>query len=96
MQVVVTLQDVIEVTKPRSQQISLDATPFYHLFNRCTRKAFLCGIDRLTGRSYEHHRGLIEQDMLSLSSIFFIDIAAFAVLSNHIHILVNVNQSDCD
>lgn len=83
------------MTKPRSQQISLEATPFYHLTNRCTRKAFLCGIDQLTGRSYEHRRHIIEQDILRLSSIFFIDVAAFAVLSNHFHIVVHVNQPDC-
>jgi len=83
------------VTKPRRQQISLDATPFYHCVTRCVRRAFLCGIDNNTGRSYEHRRHLIEHEMLRLSGIFFLDIAAFSVMSNHYHILLHVNEDDC-
>lgn len=83
------------MTKPRSQQISLDATPFYHCVTRCCRHAFLCGKDKLTGRSYEHRRHLIEHDILRLSSIFFIDVAAFAVLQNHYHLVLHVNRQGC-
>jgi hypothetical protein len=40
--------------KPRSQQISLSDTPYYHICSRTVRKAFLCGVDKETGVSYEH------------------------------------------
>ena len=83
------------MTKPRSHQICLDATSFYHCHARTVRRAVLCGKDRFTGRSYEHRRSLIEKDILRLSSIFFIDIAAFAVLSNHYHVVLHVNQPGC-
>ena len=82
------------MTKPRSQQISLDATPYYHCVSRCVRRAFLCGHDQITGRSYEHRRQQIEDDILRLGQIFFIDVAAFAVLSNHYHIVLFINQHD--
>jgi hypothetical protein len=39
--------------KPRSQQISLSDTPYYHICSRTVRKAFLCGVDKETGASYE-------------------------------------------
>ena len=78
--------------KPRKLQISLDATPFYHCVSRCVRRAYLCGSDPVTGRSYEHRRHQIEHDLLRLASIFYIDVAAFAVLSNHYHIVLHVDS----
>jgi len=83
------------VTKPGKQQISLDATPFYHCYSRCVRRAFLCGVDSHSGKSYEHRRQQIEDDLLRLASIFFIDVAAFAVRSNHYHLVLFVDQDEC-
>ena len=78
--------------KPRKLLISLYATPFYHCVPRCVRRAYLCGKDTVTGRSYEHRRHQIEHDLLRLASIFYIDVAAFAVLSNHFHIVLHVDS----
>ena len=67
------------MTMPRYAQLSLAETPWYHVVSRCVRRAYLCGIDHITGQSYEHRGDWVEQRIKQLSSVFTIDIAAFAV-----------------
>ncbi|TCS37695.1 transposase [Reinekea marinisedimentorum] len=82
--------------KPRSAQVSIDATPYYHCISRCVRRAFLCGIDVQTGVSYEHRRGWVEQKMLKLGQVFCIDVCAYAVMSNHYHVVLHINTQQAE
>ena len=77
------------VTKPREQLVSLGDTPYYHCICRCVRRAFLCGTNGK--QSFEHRRGWIADRVKQLSSIFTIDIAAYAVMSNHYHLVVHID-----
>jgi REP element-mobilizing transposase RayT len=77
--------------KPRKAQVSLETTPYYHCVSRCVRRAFLCGVDSLTGKSYEHRRQWIVDRIKQLSNIFAINTCAFAVLSNHYHVILHVD-----
>ncbi|MGB2741984.1 MAG: transposase, partial [Cognaticolwellia sp.] len=82
------------MTTPRKQQISLADTPYYHCITRCVRRAFLCGEDNHSGQSFEHRRGWIEEKLHFLTQVFAIDVCAYAVMSNHYHVVLFVDQEE--
>lgn len=73
-----------------ARNILIDATIalYYHLVSRCVRGAFLCGKDPFTGEDCSHRKQWLVQRMLHLAKYFAVEVNAFAVLSNHFHIVL--------
>ena len=55
------------------------------------RGAFLCGEDHLTGKNYEHRKDWVIERLRELDSIFTIDLCAYAVMSNHLHLVLRIH-----
>lgn len=79
------------MTSARRTLIDAETTPFYHIINLCVRRAYLCGEDNVTGKSFEHRRGQIVDNIKVLSNIFCIDICAYAVMNNYYHIVLKID-----
>ncbi len=59
---------------------------------RCVRRAFLCGEDSVTGQNFDHRKQWLEDRIYELASIFSIKICAYAVMSNHYHLVLHVDR----
>ncbi|MEX1214495.1 hypothetical protein [Saccharospirillum sp.] len=77
--------------RSRKSQIALEATSYYHCPSRCVRRAFLCGRDEHSGNDYEHRRGWIESRIMELARVYALDVCAYAVMSNHYHIVLHIS-----
>ena len=60
--------------QPRYTQIDIEATPYYHVISRCVRRAFLCGYDRVTERSFDHRKGWVVEKLAALAEIFAVHV----------------------
>ena len=80
------------MTQARRTQVDLDYTPYYHCIARCVRRAFLCGEDFYSGKSFSHRRQWIVDLIRKLSGVFCIDVCAYAIMSNHYHVILHVDR----
>jgi len=81
------------MTVARNQQICLEETPYYHVVSRCVRRAFLCGKDALTGKSFEHRREWLIDRIKQVTAVFAIDVCSYAIMSNHFHLVLRVGTT---
>ena len=80
------------MTIARRQLVDAAATPYYHCMARCVRRAFLCGWDEFSGNNYEHRKQWVVDRLSVLAQAFTVEICAYAVMSNHYHVVLGVRQ----
>ena len=81
------------MTQPRSQLVDPTQAGTFHCVNRCVRRSWLCGLDKYLGKSFEHRKSWVEARIIELGNIFACGIHAWAVMSNHLHIVVHMSPS---
>lgn len=78
--------------QPRYRLVDTKTTPYYHCISRCVRRAYLCGYDRATRKNFDHRKQWILDRIRKLSSVFAIDVCAYAIMSNHFHLVLHVDS----
>jgi len=77
---------------PRKSLICLEDTPYYHVVARCVRRAWLWGYDNYAAKDYSHRKAWVLQRLRHLADIFSIDLCAYAIMSNHYHLVLRVDR----
>jgi REP element-mobilizing transposase RayT len=76
------------MTRARRQLVDVSVTRYYHCISRCVRQAHLCG-DGLS-----HRKKWIENRLEKLSGCFAVSVCGFAVMDNHLHVLVRLDVDE--
>lgn len=82
------------MTRPnRGEQFVASEVCIIHAVQRCVRRAFLAGVDEKSGVDFSFRREWIRRRMEALASVFGVDVLTYAILSNHIHLILR-NRPD--
>ncbi len=73
------------MTIARAHLVDPAVTRWYHCVTRCVRRAFLLGEEMHDRKSWIEHR------LEELAEIFAMAVAGFAILDNHLHLLVRLD-----
>ena len=72
---------------PRIHQLP-ERPVWIHVISRCVRKAYLCGGG---DGKWDHRRQWVEDRLRELSGVFAVEVAAYVVMSNHVHAVVRMS-----
>jgi REP element-mobilizing transposase RayT len=78
------------MTIARAHLVDPAVTRWYHCVTRCVRRAFLLG------EGASDRKLWIENRLRELADIFGVAVGGFAVLDNHLHLLVRLDPAVVD
>ena len=78
------------MTLPRSKLVDVSVSRWYHCISRCVRRARLLG----EGEQVGERKAWIERRLEELNSIFAVSVGGFAVLDNHLHVLLRIDPDE--
>ncbi|MCZ6616982.1 MAG: hypothetical protein O7E57_02525 [Gammaproteobacteria bacterium] len=80
---------------PRSRLVDDQVPMFYHLVSKCVQGAWLCGIHPHTRIDYSHRKQWIIDRIGHLAQYFAVEVAAYAIMANHFHLVVYFDPNAC-
>ena len=80
----------------RSEIVESGTVGVYHCWGRCVRRAWLCGVDPVTGMDYEHRRYWIRALQEQLAGLFALEIEFHCEMSNHLHLVLRTRPDVVD
>ncbi|QDV26582.1 hypothetical protein [Aureliella helgolandensis] len=72
----------------RSEVFAADEIAVVHVMNRVVRRCFLMGEDPVSGKNFDHRKRWIEAELVRSAASFGIDLIAFSLLCNHMHMVL--------
>ncbi|AVP99116.1 transposase [Ahniella affigens] len=75
----------------RERTVPTNCSGYYHCVSRCVRRAWLCGYDKVNDKNYDYRRQWVEDRLMALAEAYSVSIYAYAVMSNHLHVVVKVD-----
>jgi len=81
------------MTVPRFWVVPPDKDGIYSISSRCVRRGFLLGKDPYTGINYDHRKEWVRSRLTFLSSCFGVEVCAYAVMINHVHLILNIKNN---
>ena len=81
---------------PRSQLVDGQTPLHYHIVSRCVRRSWLCDRDRYSVKDYNHRKVWLKSRLFHLAKYFAIEVEAFAIMSNHFHLVLYYDPLACD
>ncbi len=76
------------MTLVRKREFDPRDPPWVHAISRRVRPAYLAG------GKHEHRKSWVEERLLLLAGIFAVDVTGYAVMSNHLHIVLRMRQTE--